>query len=79
MVVQQMKEIKFRILSDGSKYWFFNGDNHRENGPAIISPTGSRFWFINGKPHREDGPAVINPDGSQDWFIDGIYQRKKTT
>lgn len=72
-----MIEIKFTILSNGLEHWFFNRDTHREDGPAIISPTGSRFWFINGKPHREDGPAVINPDGSQDWFIDGIYQRKK--
>jgi len=74
MMVQSMKEIKFKILSDGSKYWFSNGETHREDGPAIITQSGSRFWFINGKPHREDGPSAIHFDGSQYWFINGKRQ-----
>jgi hypothetical protein len=31
---------------DGSKYWLFNGEIHRSDGPAIERPNGYRSWYI---------------------------------
>ena len=50
----------------GNKYWFLNGELHREGGPAIDGISGSKEWFLNGKRHREDGPAVERDDGSKE-------------
>jgi hypothetical protein len=35
---------------DGYKEWYFKGQLHRENGPAIESIDGTNYWFIEGKP-----------------------------
>ena len=59
------------IYTNGTQYWYINGNLHREDGPAEIYPNGTQHWHINGKHHREDGPAVICPDGRQKWFING--------
>ena len=35
-------------LSNGTiVYQLSNGDAHREDGPAIISPNGRKSWWIN--------------------------------
>ena len=35
----------------GFKYWYKNGREHREKGPAIIYSSGNdnRHWFLNGE------------------------------
>ena len=55
----------------GSKRWYFNGELHREDGPAIEWADGSKHWFLNGKRHREGGPAVEDSDGTKHWFLNG--------
>jgi hypothetical protein len=57
----------------GIKEWYFNDKPHREDGPAIISPSGTKRWFLNGKLHREDGPAVeFTHNHERDmWFLNG--------
>ena len=35
---------------------------HRENGPAIVTPTLTQY-FVDGELHRSDGPAVITSYG----------------
>ena len=50
-----------KIFSDGTKYWYKNGELHREDGPAIEYSNGTKFWYINGLKHREDNPA-------EEWF-----------
>jgi len=56
----------------GNKIWLnFQGQYHREDGPAKEYTDGYKAWFINGKRHREDGPAVIWRDGTKEWFING--------
>lgn len=34
--------------------YFFNGDCHRENGPAKIWPSGHTLWFKYGKNIKLD-------------------------
>lgn len=57
--------------SDGWKYWFKNGMQHRDNGPAAISSDEFEYWWVNGKRHRIDGPAENAIDGMK-WFLDGV-------
>jgi hypothetical protein len=74
------------LLPDGTKFWFKNGEFHREDGPAIEFPDGFQYWcqdglsrkkngpklwFKNNKLHRLNGPAVENADGTKECWIDG--------
>jgi hypothetical protein len=54
---------------NGSKLWYRNGKQHREDGPAWEGTDGEKVWFLNGKYHREDGPAVEDADGSKEWYL----------
>jgi len=72
----QIREIGFYV--DGTKYWYLNGNIHREDGPAIEYANGAKQWFLNGKLHREDGPAIERSDGSKEWWLEGCwYQEEK--
>jgi hypothetical protein len=59
------------IDADGYEYYYINDCLHREDGPALISPTGYRAWFINGVRHREDGPAEIYSSGLELYWLNG--------
>ena len=65
-----MKTYQVTIYPDRTE-WKFDGEYHREDGPAVEYADGSRVWFINGKLHREDGPAVEYVRGSKYWYING--------
>ena len=60
------------VEEDGTKFWFLDGDLHREDGPAIEYPDGSKHWCLNGKLHREDGPAFESFTGTKEWWLNGI-------
>lgn len=55
------------------KYWYKNGELHREDGPAIEKTNGFKAWYKNGLGHREDGPAEIYPNGTEKWWIEDEY------
>lgn len=72
----------------GELYWYYNGELHRDNGPAIIhrlkknpGPFGSPSewldkYFRHGRLHREIGPAVVNVmDNRLEWYINGKLHR----
>ena len=54
--------------------WYFNGNIHCENGPAIISQN-KKSWYKHGILHRNDGPAVITRGGQELWYRNGILHR----
>ena len=56
------------IYPDGTKYWYKNGNYHRDGGPSIEHDSGTKEWYVNGKQHREDGPAIERHDGSKYYF-----------
>jgi len=31
----------------GTKYWYLNGELHREDGPAAEYADGSKYWYVN--------------------------------
>lgn len=41
------------IHTDGSQFWYVNGEFHREDGPAIETPNGPQ-WYFHGIRHKID-------------------------
>ena len=68
-------EVEIKTDSDGSRYWYQNGQLHRTDGPAVEYSDGLRYWYQNGVRHRTAGPAVEHPDGSRYWYQNGIRHR----
>ena len=60
-----MKTYTVEVLDDGTKFWYLNGELHREDGPAMEFVSGNKFWCLNGKLHREDGPAMEFANGTK--------------
>ena len=54
----------------GDIAYFYKGDLHRENLPAVISRTGA-YFFRKNKLHNESGPAIIYLNGKVNYYIDG--------
>ena len=63
------------IRENGTRFWFFNGELHREDGPAVEYADGRRYWYLNGLLHREDGPAFELANGSREWYVNGLPHR----
>ena len=59
--------------ADGAKYWYINGELHREDGPASEYANGDKHWYINGQLHRTDGPAIECVNGFKSWWINGVH------
>lgn len=38
----------------GTKYWYKNGQRHREDGPAIEWEDGAKAWYLNDKFMTEE-------------------------
>ena len=60
-----------KVYASGTKYWYLNGNLHREDGPAIEGASGTKSWYLNGKRHRADGPAVEGVEGYKHWYLNG--------
>lgn len=60
----------------GARRWVDeDGLAHREDGPAIVTPT--RYaWCRHGRLHRDDGPAYIRSDGSVEYWQHGQRHRE---
>jgi hypothetical protein len=36
------------VSTDGTQFWYKDGNIHREDGPAVIYPDGDkRWWFVS--------------------------------
>jgi hypothetical protein len=62
-------------LVNRTKYWFKEGNYHREDGPAVEYQNGTTIWFKEGNYHREDGPAVEHINGTKEWYKNGQRHR----
>ena len=60
-----------RVYTNGAKYWFLNGNTHREDGPAVERLDGTKEWWLNDKRHREDGPACEWANDRKEWWLNG--------
>ena len=64
------------IDEDGDVYWTLNGQDHRDDGPAIEFSNGSKQWWVHGKLHRLDGPAIESISGTKEWWLNGKRHRE---
>jgi hypothetical protein len=60
----------------GTKRWYFAGQLHRDDGPAVEYASGGKEWWINGNLHREDGPAIETWIGTKEWWLHGVKHRE---
>ncbi len=78
-IEQSEKEItqhkEYYAQDGGTKYWFHDGELHRDDGPAVELVNGTRRWYQNGQVHRLDGPAVEWDDGTKEWYQNGLLHR----
>lgn len=63
------------VGADGTMFWFANQTLHRDDGPAVITPSGDKTWYRNGILHRDDGPAMEFSVGKF-WYCDGELHRE---
>jgi hypothetical protein len=42
-----MSQPKMYVDTNGTKYWYLNGERHREDGPAIEWSDGEKWWYLN--------------------------------
>jgi hypothetical protein len=66
-----MIEYAVRVYASGDKFWYLNGERHREDGPAVECADGDKYWLLNGERHREEGPAIEYADGDKFWYLNG--------
>jgi len=71
-----MIEYTVKVYPNGDKFWYLNGELHREDGPAEEWADGSKLWYLNGERHCEDGPAEEWADGSKLWYLNGKCHRE---
>ena len=75
--------ISYQEYADGTKYWWLNGELHREDGPAFEGSNGTKSWRLNGfeyteKEFNEKTKKVVTCEGKE-VEIDGIkYKLVKT-
>lgn len=69
-------EYTVKVYPNGDKYWYLNGELHREDGPAIEYADGTKFWYLHGGLHREDGPALESAYGTKSWYLNGKRHRE---
>ena len=63
------------IDENGDVFWTLNGQDHRDDGPAIEFSNGSKQWWVHGKLHRLDGPAIESISGLKQWYVEGKLHR----
>lgn len=66
-------------LSGSVDVYIFNGEKHRQEGPAEINNrTGYKAWFKHGVLHRKRLPAVIDPVKKiQEYWEEGKFLRRE--
>jgi len=64
-----------KVYKNGNKYWYQNGELHREDGPAMEYANGDKYWYKEGQLHRIDGPAIEYSNGDKYWYKNGEYHR----
>ena len=58
-------------------FYYVNGKEHREDGPAQEYINGDKFWLINGEFHRLDGPSIECIDGRKYYYVEGVEYSTK--
>lgn len=59
------------IMVDAMRIWYYNGEIHRDDKPAVTIFHNYKVWYKHGKTHRDNEPAVEwdLTNGYNDGFI----------
>lgn len=57
----------------GDKFWYKDGNLHREDGPAAVYSYGAEIWYKEGEIHREDGPAIKLSNGRTQYRLNSKH------
>jgi len=52
--LEQIDDSEDTIEVDGYRAWYYHGQIHRENNPAVIRNCGKKFWYDMGQFIREE-------------------------
>lgn len=63
------------VVEDNYECWYYNGEKHRDDGPAETYQVHNKNWYKNGLLHREGGPAKKAFD-YEAWYQDGLLHRE---
>lgn len=63
------------VVEDNYVCWYYNGEKHRDDGPAEIYCGNVKRWYKNGLLHRIDGPAEKELY-YEAWYQDGLPHRE---
>jgi len=61
-------------FKDGTKYWYINGNNHRNIDPSNQWQYRIKYWCFKDKAHRIGGPCS---SAFSWWFIHGKEYSKE--
>lgn len=62
---------KVIIKENGTKIYYNDDEQeHRDDGPAIISVNGDRSWLTRGLLDNDDIPSVLRSTGAILWYKD---------
>jgi hypothetical protein len=42
------------VFPNGTKFWYSNNKQHREDGPAVTYSTGEKYWYLNNEHLTEE-------------------------
>ncbi len=59
----------------GTIVYYYLGNFHRDDGPALIEANGDFSWYRHGLLHRADGPA-FRYEGVDEYWVDGVFSHK---
>jgi len=49
-----MIEYTVTVYANGDRFWYLNGELHREDGPACEFSDGYKEWYFNGEDLTEE-------------------------
>lgn len=70
------------VTNSNTKFWYYHGKKHREDGPAVLWADGDCDYYQNGHLHRVGGPARCRTSGTDPsthyyfWFQNGKMHRE---
>lgn len=80
-IVREITREEFEKLCTGqfeiyhAKRHYYQGQLHRDDGPAIEYKNGDKYWYKNGQLHRDDGPSIEYSNGFWEWYKNGQIHR----
>ena len=64
-----MIEYTVTVYANGDRFWYLNGELHREDGPACEFSDGYKEWYFNGEDLTEE--EFLNKTKKHTIIIDG--------